>query len=70
MKQGTLVFDERRDRYDVRFDLAAYYGGVEEGEPLHVYIGGRWRQTRMEYGDNWYLKGIRTKELNGLRVRI
>ena len=27
MKQGALIFDERSDRYDIRFDLADYYGG-------------------------------------------
>ena len=26
MKQGALIFDERSDRYDIRFDLADYYG--------------------------------------------
>ena len=26
--------------------------------------------TRMEYGDNWYLVGIRADDLNGLVVRI
>ena len=25
MKQGALIFDERSDRYDIRFDLADYY---------------------------------------------
>ncbi len=25
---GALVFDERTDRYDIRFDLASYYGGL------------------------------------------
>ncbi len=29
MKQGALIFDERTDRYDIRFDLADYYGGLE-----------------------------------------
>ena len=24
MKQGTLIFDEYRDRYDIRFDLTEY----------------------------------------------
>ena len=33
MKQGALIFDERTDRYDIRFDLADYYGG------LHCEIG-------------------------------
>ena len=28
MKQGALIFDEQADRYDIRFDLADYYGGV------------------------------------------
>lgn len=28
MKQGTLIFDEYRDRYDIRFDLTEYYGGL------------------------------------------
>lgn len=23
---GALVFDERTDRYDIRFDLNSYYG--------------------------------------------
>ena len=27
---GALVFDERTDRYDIRFDLASYYGGLHE----------------------------------------
>lgn len=25
---GALVFDERTDRYDIRFDLNSYYGGL------------------------------------------
>ena len=29
---GALVFDERTDRYDIRFDLNSYYGGLHCGE--------------------------------------
>ena len=29
---GALVFDERTDRYDIRFDLASYYGGLHCGD--------------------------------------
>ena len=25
-RTGALVFDERTDRYDIRFDLNTYYG--------------------------------------------
>ena len=59
MKQGALIFDERSDRYDIRFDLADYYGGLHCGETFDVMVGGRWKPTRIEYGDNWYLVGIR-----------
>ena len=51
MKQGALFFDETADRYDIRFDLADYYGGLHCGECLEVFTGGKWKPTRMEYGD-------------------
>ena len=70
MKQGALIFDERSDRYDIRFDLSDYYGGLHCGDCLEVFVRGKWKPTRMEYGQNWYLVGIRAEDLNGLRVRI
>ena len=36
MKQGALIFDERTDRYDIRFDLADYYGGLHCGQCFDV----------------------------------
>ena len=69
MKQGALIFDETADRYDIRFDLANYYGGLHCGECMEVFAGGKWKPTRIEYGENWYLVGVRAEDLNGLRVR-
>ena len=66
---GALVFDERTDRYDIRFDLNSYYGGLHCGECFDVFVRGKWKPTRIEYGDNWYLVGIRAEDLNGLRDR-
>ena len=54
----------------VRFDLNSYYGGLHCGECFDVFVRGKWKPTRIEYGDNWYLVGIRAEDLNGLRVRI
>ena len=54
---GALVFDERTDRYDIRFDLNSYYGGLHCGECFDVFVRGKWKPTRIEYGDNWYLVG-------------
>ena len=50
MKQGALIFDEQTDRYDIRFDLADYYGGLHCGECFDVLAGGRWKPTRIENG--------------------
>ena len=27
-KTGALIFDEQTDRYDIRFDIADYYGEI------------------------------------------
>ena len=67
-RTGALVFDELTDRYDIRFDLNAYYGGLHCGDCLEVFVRGKWKPTRMEYGQNWYLVGIRAEDLNGLRA--
>ena len=66
MKQGALFYDENTDR----FDINDYHGGLHCGECFDVMIGGRWKPTRIEMADSWYLVGIRTDDLNGLRVRI
>lgn len=65
-----MIFDERSDRYDIHFDLADYYGGLHCGQTFDVMVGGRWKPTRIKYGANWYLVGIRADDLSGLRVRI
>ena len=72
MKQGALIFDEQTDRYDIRFDLADYYGGLHCGETFDVMVGGRWKPTRIEMNpeQEWYLVGVRAGDLNGLRVRL
>ena len=72
MKQGALIFDETTDRYDIRFDLADYYGGLHCGDCFDVMIGGKWKPTRIEMimEQEWYLVGVRAGDLNGLRVRL
>lgn len=72
MKQGALIFDETTDRYDIRFDLADYYGGLHCGDCFDMMIGGKWKPTRIEMNmeQEWYLVGVRAGDLNGLRVRL
>ncbi len=49
-KTGALIFDEQTDRYDIRFDIADYYGGLHCGECFDVFTGGKWKPTRIERG--------------------
>lgn len=42
-KTGALIFDETADRYDIRFDIADYYGGLHCGE-----MRGRIHRRQME----------------------
>ena len=70
MKQGTVIFDERTGRMDIQFGLADYYGGLHCGECFDVMVGNHWKPTRIEMDESWYLVGIRTDNLIGLRVRI
>ena len=40
MKQGALIFDKESGRYDIRFGLNDYHGGLHCGECFDVFAGG------------------------------
>ena len=67
---GALVFDERTDRYDIRFDLNSYYGGLHCGECFEVKINDVWVPVRIEMDEDWYLVGLPKTRLSGLTVRM
>ena len=69
MRQGVLIYDQDTDRMDIRFVLEDYYGGLNCGETMEVFVKNKWIPTRIEFGQDWYLVGIRTASINGLRVR-
>jgi len=70
MKQGALIYNKESGRYDIRFSLTDYYGGLHCGETFDVLVSGKWKPTRIEMSGDWYLVGIKTPSLSGLRVRI
>lgn len=72
MKQGALIFDKDSGRYDIRFGLNDYHGGLHCGECFDVFAGGKWKPTRIEMNmeRQWYLVGIKTDRIDGLRVRM
>ena len=47
MKQGALIYDKESGRYDIRFSLTDYYGGLHCGETFDVLVSGKWKPTRI-----------------------
>ena len=41
LKTGALIFDETADRYDIRFDVNDYYGGLHCGDCMEVFCAGQ-----------------------------
>lgn len=70
MRRGNLIYNQESERMDIRFGLEDYYGGLHCGTTMEVQVNGKWIPTRIELGDEWYLVGIRTKDIEGLTVRI
>jgi hypothetical protein len=70
-QEGVLVYDFASGRYDIRFDLEDYYGGLHCGQCFDVGINGEWKPVRIEMAEDWYLVGVDSDfNLQGLLVRI
>lgn len=68
--EDTLFYDTETGRYDIRFDLESFYGGLHCGECFDVKVKNVWVPVRIEMGDDWYLVGLNVSRLDGLRVRM
>ena len=71
-REGVLVYNTEIQRFDIRFGLEEYYGGLHCGECFEIQAKGIWIPVRIElsYPDEWYLVGLPLIDLNGLQVRI
>ena len=70
-QEGVLVYNYESDRYDIRFSLTDYYGGLHCGQCFDVKIKNNWFPVRIEMGEDWYLVGFEMiDDLQGLSVRI
>ena len=58
-KTGALILMKRQTVTTFALTLNDYYGGLHCGDCFEVFVRGKWKPTRMEYGDNWYLVGVR-----------
>ena len=49
-REGTLFYDTETGRYDIRFDLESFYGGLHCGECFDVKVKDIWIPVRIEMG--------------------
>ena len=69
-REGNLFYDKESGRYDIRFGIESYYGGLYCGECFEVKINDVWVPVRIEMDEDWYLVGLPLKRLDGLTVRM
>lgn len=67
---GSLFYDAEIGRYDIRFGIASFYGGLHCGECFDVKVKDAWVPVRIEMADDWYLVGLPAVRLDGLTVRM
>lgn len=70
MKQGTLVVNNETGQMDIRFGLEDFYKGLARGTRMDVLVNDEWLPTKLEMRNSWFLVGIDTNDIIGLRVRI
>ena len=60
IRPGALVYDKASGRYDIRFGLDEYYGGLHCGQCFEVFDGEQWRGGRpvMNLSSKWCFGGI------------
>ena len=69
-REGNLFYDKESGRYDIRFGMESYYGGLHCGECFEVKINDVWVPVRIEMDEDWYLVGLPLKRLDGLTVKM
>lgn len=69
-REGNPFYDKESGRYDIRFGMESYYGGLHCGECFEVKINDVWVPVRIEMDEDWYLVGLPLKRLDGLTVRM
>ena len=71
MREGVLIPDRDDDRMDIRFSCEEYYGGLHCGATMDVWLDDHWQPARIEKDSNgWFLDGIKSRSILGLKVRI
>ena len=68
---GTLIYDPSMGRYDIRFGIESYYGGLHCGDCFDVKVKDAWIPVRIEMDERLVSgRDFRRRRLGGLTVRM
>ncbi len=67
---GSLFYNPKIERYDIRFGAGSYYGGLNVGEYFDIKVGAVWVPAQIEKTDDWHLVGMPDVSITGLIVRV
>ena len=70
IREGNLFYYRESGRYDIRFGIESFYGGLHCGECFDVKVKDAWVPVRIEMDEEWYLVGLPQIRLDGLTVRM
>jgi hypothetical protein len=50
---------------DIAFHDGGTCGGLDMGAKLDVKVNGKWKRSRIEFGQGWYLVGVPQSNVEG-----
>ncbi len=69
-RNGILFYNRQIGKMDIAFHDGGTCGGLDMGAKLDVKVNGKWKRSRIEFGQGWYLVGVPQSNVEGLEVRL
>lgn len=69
-RNGRLFYNQQIGKMDIAFYDGGTCGGLDSGAKLDAKVNGKWKCTRIELGQGWYLVGVPYSNVEGLEVRL
>lgn len=69
-RNGRLFYNRQIGKMEIAFYDGGSSGGLDRGTKLDARVNGKWKRTRIEFGQGWYLAGVPQSNVEGLEVRL
>ena len=68
-REGALFYDKESGRYDIRFGLDSYYGGLHCRDGFEMKVDNACVPVRTEMSDEWFFAELPRMRIAGQIVR-